>query len=68
MTIPINTTAALHLDAESKEQARQNCKQTSQSYNEKVKCNCMSYKSPFKNCPNCGPEYWEEQLTSEDIS
>lgn len=58
----INTAAALHLDNTSKEAARETCNQAKIVQNERVKCNCSDYKSPFNDCPNCGPEYWEEQV------
>jgi hypothetical protein len=57
MNIPINVAAATHLDNKAKEKAREVLKKIEQSYEYEI-CNC-DYKSPFKDCPNCGPEYWE---------
>ena len=57
----INTAAVQHLDNLSKDHAREASKQAEEVCSERVKCNCSDYQSPFKNCPNCGPEYWEEQ-------
>ena len=54
MTIPINVAAAEHLDNLAKEKARETAKQTETIIKEQVKkCNC-SYKSPFKDCLQCG--------------
>jgi len=62
MNIPINVAAAKHLDNLAKEQARNNVKLTEQLHQKQL-CKC-EYKSPFKDCPNCGPEYWESKKES----
>lgn len=61
MNTVINTAAAQHLDDVAKEQARDAATKLSQARKNIVKCNCNTYQSPFKDCPNCGPEYWETQ-------
>lgn len=59
MNVIINNAAAQHLDNTSKDYARDVAKKTTQAYEDIVKCNCSAYQSPYKDCPNCGPEYWE---------
>lgn len=54
MTIPINITAAKHLDDLAKQKARETAKLTKALVEEQVKkCSC-NYESPFKDCPQCG--------------
>ena len=61
MNTIINTAAAQHLDDVAKEQAREASGKSEQLQKDRIKCNCGDCKSPFKDCPNCGPEYWESQ-------
>ena len=54
MTVPINITAAKHLDDLAKQKAREAAKLTKTQAEEQVKkCNCK-YESTFKDCPQCG--------------
>lgn len=54
MTVPINITAAKHLDDLAKQKAREAAKLTKALAEEQAKkCNC-TYESPFKDCPQCG--------------
>ena len=54
MTVPINITAAKHLDDVAKQKAREATKLTKALAEEQLaKCSCK-YESPFKDCPQCG--------------
>ena len=66
MNTIINTAAAQHLDDAAKEQARDASSQAENIHNQRVKCRCTEYKSPYENCPNCGPEYWESQTKKKN--
>ena len=53
----------LRLDTHAKELARVARKLAEAVAHERVrKCNCASYVSPFKDCPDCGSEFQNTQL------